>query len=131
MLQRVSAAFAGGVLGAGVNSLALWALGAYGITARLGIALKPALTAPWLYPRLVWGGLWGLLLVLPLLRGRVGLRGVLFSLAPSAYALLVLLPAAGKGTLGLDLGTLTPVLVVLLNALWGVTGALWYRTVAR
>ncbi len=131
MLQRVSAAFTGGVLGAVVNSITLWSLGLFGVTATLGVGLKPPLTGLWLYPRLVWGGVWGLLFVLPLLRGRVGLRGVLFSVAPSAYALLVLLPETGKGTLGLGLGTLTPVLVLVLNALWGVTGAVWYRYASR
>jgi hypothetical protein len=59
------------------------------------------------------------------------LRGVLLSLAPSAYALFVVLPRGGQGTLGLALGALTPVLVVSLNALWGIVGAAWYRTASR
>jgi hypothetical protein len=129
--RKLSAALAGGALGGLANSAALWGLGYLGVTARLGIAVHPTLTPAWLYPRLVWGGLWGLLLLLPVLRGRPVLRGLLLSLGPSAYALLVVLPRGGQGTLGLALGTLTPALVVLVNALWGVVGAVWYRVASR
>ena len=34
---------------------------------------------------------------------------------------------ADKGAMGLDLGTLTPVFVVIFNAIWGVTAAIWLR----
>jgi len=131
MLKRISAAFAGGAVGALVDSVDIWALGALGVTAKLGIGLRPAFTLPWLYPRLVWGGIWGFLFLLPLLRGRIALRGVLFSLAPSAFVLLVGFPSMGKGMLGLGFGTLTPALVVALNFLWGIVGAAWYRAAAR
>jgi hypothetical protein len=33
--------------------------------------------------------------------------------------------------LGLGAGTLTPVLVLVLNLGWGLVGALWYRHSAR
>lgn len=131
MVRRISAAFTGGALGGLVDSFNIWALGELGVTAALGIGLRPAFTAPWLYPRLVWGGLWGLLFLLPLLRGRTLLRGMLFSLAPSAFVLLVAFPGMGKGLLGLGFGTLTPLLVVALNLLWGVVGATWYRSGSR
>jgi hypothetical protein len=58
-------------------------------------------------------------------------RGVLFSLAPTAYVLLVVFPGMGKGALGLGFGTLTPLLVTVLNFGWGVVAALWYRACAR
>ena len=41
------------------------------------------------------------------------------SLAPSAAALFYFMPVAGRGTLGRELGELTPVVVVLANARWG------------
>jgi len=113
------------------NSLALWGLGYLGAMAKLGISLRPPFTPTWLYPRLVWGGLWGLLFLVPLLRGRTILRGVLLSLAPSTYALLVVLPDAGQGRFGLSLGVLTPGLVVLVNILWGIVAAAWYRFSTR
>jgi len=55
--------------------VAVWAAGTYHLTARLGVGIAPALTPNWLYPRLVWGGLWGFLFMLPL-HGRWWLRGI-------------------------------------------------------
>jgi hypothetical protein len=31
------------------------------------VAIAPALKLSWLYPRIVWGGLWGLVFVFPFL----------------------------------------------------------------
>lgn len=131
MLRKVSGAFCGGAMGALVDSFNIWILGRAQITAALGIGLKPEFTLPWLYPRLVWGGIWGLLLLLPLLKSRPVVRGVLFSLAPTAFVLFVVFPGMGKGTLGLGFGTLTPLLVAILNFGWGIVAALWYRACAR
>ena len=123
-LNRASMCFAAGAFGALVSSLALWAAGAYHLTARLHVHIAPALTADWLYPRIVWGGLWGFLFILPVLPGRWWLRGIVLSLAPAAFQLLYLYPReAGHGLLGLGLGTLTPVFVLAANALWGLAAA--------
>ncbi len=45
--------------------------------------------------------------------------------------LLVVFPDMGKGPLGLGFGALTPVLVVLLNFIWGLVAAYWYRYALR
>jgi len=131
MLRKVSAAYTGGLVGALVDSFDIWLLGKVGITGFLGIGLQPEFTAPWLYPRLVWGGLWGLLFLLPLLKTRVAMRGMLLSLAPSAVVLFAVFPGMGKGALGLGFGALTPALVIALNLLWGIVGAAWYRGSTR
>ncbi|MFA5516234.1 MAG: hypothetical protein WDA20_08095 [Desulfuromonadales bacterium] len=126
--RAVGGAYVGGTLGALVDSANIWWLGKVGITAKLGIGLRPEFTASWLYPRLVWGGIWGLLLVLPFLKSRLLLRGMLVSLAPSAMVLFVVFPEMGKGMLGLGFGTLTPMLVILLNFIWGMVASLWYSS---
>jgi hypothetical protein len=36
---------------------------------------------------------------------------------------------AGKGVMGLDVGTLTPVFVLIFNAVWGLTTAWWLTCV--
>lgn len=125
IFRAVSLAFAAGCAGGLANSLALWFFGQAGITAALGVKLAPALTPPWLYPRLVWGGIWGGLFMLPLLRNSVLLRGVLFSLGPSFVQLFMIFPAQAKGAMGLAHGALTPVFVLFFNAVWGVTAAYW------
>lgn len=131
MLKAINGALAGGLVGALLNSVALWLLGAAGVTAIIGVAIKPEFTRPWLYQRLLWGGIWGLLFLLPILRNRVFLRGILFSLAPSALAFFVLFPDAGKGVLGLGFGRATPVLVILVNMVWGLAASCWYDASVR
>ena len=95
-----------------------------GVTSAFAVKIAPQLTAPWLYPRIVWGGIWGALFLLPLLRTRVFIRG----LGPTLVQLFIVFPLkAHKGVMGFDLGALTPVFVILFNAIWGLTAALWVR----
>src|SRR5512134_3962921 len=101
-LDRASMSFAAGAFGALINSLAIWAAGAHHLTARLGVRIAPHLAADWLYPRIVWGGLWGFLFMLPLVRGHWWLRGIILSLGPSAFQMLYVFPReTGEGYFGL------------------------------
>jgi hypothetical protein len=130
--KNISMVFAAGCLGGLVNSLAVWAFGDLGINAALGVRIAPALTTQWLYPRIIWGGIWGLLYLLPLMRNRILSRGIIFSLGPTLVQLFVVFPLkAGKGYMGLDLGTLTPLLVFIFNAIWGIATAIWLRWAGR
>ena len=127
IVRKVSGAFTGGAIGGLVDSINIWALSHIGITSMLGVSMKPELTAPWLYQRMVWGGIWMLLLLLPLWQTRTVFRGCVFSLLPSAMMLFVVLPGMGKGFLGLGFGTLTPGVVIGLNLIYGLIAAFWYR----
>lgn len=127
MIRKFSAAFAGGAVGGFVDSFNIWFMGKAGISELLGLSMKPEFTAPWLYQRMIWGGIWMLLLLLPFLRDRVLLRGCLFSLLPSAMMLFLVLPGMGKGVLGLGFGTVTPIVVIGLNCIYGMVASLWYR----
>ncbi len=128
LVRNVSLVFAAGVLGALLNSLAVWGFGELGITQALGVKIAPKLSAAFLYPRLVWGGIWGMLFLLPLMRGRIWSRGFIYSLGPTLVQLFVVFPIkANKGAMGLELGLLTPLLVVVFNAIWGWTAAIWLR----
>jgi hypothetical protein len=125
-INRLSCAFAAGSLGGLVNGLMVWAFGVWGITTGLGVQIAPELTGAMLYHRLVWGGLWGLVFILPLWQKSLFLRGLFISLGPTLVQLLVIFPfQAQKGFLGLDLGVLTPVFVVVFNAVWGWVAAIW------
>ncbi len=107
-------AYAAGSVGALANSLAVWAFGAAGINAMLGVAIAPHLSPHWLYPRLVWGGLWGLTFLWPGWRSRWLAKGSLISLLPTAAQLFIVFPIlAHKGVAGLELGLLTPLCVLL------------------
>jgi hypothetical protein len=125
--RSLSLFFAAGALGGLVSSLALWLFGELGLDHTLGVSIAPELRSAWLYPRLVWGGLWGFVFVLPVQLGWLA-RGLVLSLAPSLVQLLVIFPLrAHKGVLGLELGLLTPVVVLLCNALWGLVASWWIR----
>lgn len=140
-MQRNSAllavCFCAGLLGALANSLVVWLAGHWGVTALAGVKLAPAFTLAWLYPRLIWGGIWGLclypLVVRPRNRRHWVRKGLWISLLPTACQLFYLFPhKTPYGNLGLALGTLTPLFVLLFNFVWGfVTGLgtriLWGR----
>ena len=127
-VKEVSLTFAAGVLGGLANSLTVWLFGLVGLNQLLGVSLAPALTPAWLYPRLVWGGLWGWLFLLRFPRLTYLSRGLVFSLGPSLVQIFLVFPLkAQKGVGGIELGYLTPLLVLFFNAVWGLVTALWLR----
>ena len=117
--------FAAGCLGAFANSVVVWLFGDFGITKSLGVSISPALTASWLYPRIVWGGIWGWLFFLPLLNSKPLAKGTILSLFPTIVQLFIVFPyKAHKGVAGIDLGVLTPMFVFVFNWVWGVVSSL-------
>lgn len=130
-LVRACIVFSAGSLGGLANSLAVWLAGWAAITTALGVGITPVLTAAWLYPRLVWGGLWGFVFLLKWPNTAWWARGLLFSLGPTLVQLLIVFPAkTPHGFLGLGLGTLTPAFALLFNAVWGLVAA-WLIDRAR
>jgi len=124
-MKKILICFAAGCLGALANSIALWSLGHFGITHAMDISIAPKLTPMWLYPRIVWGGLWGIAFILPMLNAKLLLKGSILSILPTLVQLFIVFPyQAHKGIAGMDLGLLTPVLVIFLNWVWGATTAL-------
>jgi hypothetical protein len=132
LLDRAAVSWAAGALGGFATAVALWAAGAWHLTGHLGVSFAPSLTPAWLYSRIVWGGLWGFLFMLPIARGRWWVRGIILSLAPSAVQLLWVFPHETRaGMLGLGLGMATPVVVLAANAVWGLTAAWLLRMLGR
>jgi hypothetical protein len=123
-MKKIMIYFAAGCLGGLANSLAVWFFGTTGITGAAGVAMAPVLTAPWLYPRIVWGGLWGLLFLLPVGKNNLYGKGALLSLGPTAVQLFLIFPLkTQQGMAGLELGLLTPLFVLFFNWVWGVATA--------
>lgn len=127
--RTLSLSFSAGVLGGLVCSLAIWFSGAIGIAEHFGVAIRPQLTLDWLYPRLIWHGLWGLLFCLPIMdRWGFYIRGLCLSLFPSAFQLFVVFPIfQNQGLFGMDLGDWTPFFVLTFNAIWGVFAGWWLK----
>jgi len=131
VIRNISAAFTGGAIGAFIDSFNIWFMGKVGISDLIGISMKPEFTTPWLYMRMIWGGIWMMLLLLPIMNNRVAIRGMLVSLVPSAMMLFIVLPSMGKGTLGLGFGSLMPIVVVGLNFIYGIVASYWYREATK
>ncbi|MBU2489534.1 MAG: hypothetical protein KKA60_09105 [Proteobacteria bacterium] len=128
LARRASLVFAAGAVGGFANSVVLFLFGQWGVPGALGVSLAPGWSWHWLYPRLVWGGIWGALFLILPGRGRVWSRGLTASLFPTLIQLLVVFPIlAHKGIFGLELGAATPLFVVLYNAVWGLAAAGWLR----
>ena len=124
-MKKLLIFFAAGCVGALANSITVWAFGNYGITKALGVFIAPALSSSWLYPRIVWGGIWGLLLILPMLDSKLLRKGSILSLFPTAVQLFVIFPfKTHKGMAGLELGVFTPLLVLFFNWVWGIATAI-------
>ena len=125
-VKNISLTFAAGCVGGVANMFAVWGFGAWGISQTLGVRIAPHLSVPWLYNRLVWGGIWGFIFLLPWKHLSLPTRGLFCSLAPSLVQMLVVFPyQAHKGMLGLQLGHLTPALVLFFNAVWGLAAVFW------
>ena len=128
LLRKVSMYFAAGAVGGLANGIGAWFLGSAGVTAALGVGISPSLTPEMITHRIVWGGIWGLLFLLPLMKRNILTRGLIFSLGPTLVQLFIVFPMqANKGVMGLDLGSLTPVAVIVFNAIWGLAAAIWLR----
>lgn len=129
MLRKISLLFAAGCFGALIHSLAVWLAGTKGVTTALGVKLAPHWSLGWLFPRLVWGGIWGLVFILPLFSASPIKKGVALSLIPTLVQLFVIYPYYTRlGFMGLALGQWTPVLILVFNAVWGIATALWLRS---
>jgi hypothetical protein len=127
IVRKLSGAFTGGILGGLADSINILVISHIGITGMLGVSMKPEFSLPWLYQRMIWGGIWMLLLLLPFWKKRTVLRGCAFSLLPSAMMLFLVFPDMGKGILGLGFGAMTPVVVTGLNFIYGIIAAFWYE----
>jgi hypothetical protein len=116
--------FSAGCAGGLANSIIVWLFGLMGITKLLGVSIAPSLTPSWLYPRIVWGGIWGILFLLPLFEQRIVKKAFICSLGPTLIQVFIVFPfKANKGFMGIDLGTITPLFVILFNFVWGITTA--------
>lgn len=130
-LNSIAVAFAAGSGGGLATILTVWFCGLIGLTTAFGVAIRPPLASAIIYNMVVWGGIFGFLFLLPFMRGSILQRGLLFGLAPSIVKCVIVFPLKDQaGMLGMQLGTLTPVFVLIFNSVWGVVTA-WLFVRAR
>lgn len=127
MFRKISAAYTAGVFAAFLCCCIIWLLGHTGLTSMMDINIKPKFSLGWLYPRLFWGGIASIVLLIPFLKTRPLIRGIVFSLIPSTVLLLKVFPETGGGFMGMRLGSLTPLFIILLGFLYGITASSWHK----
>jgi len=116
-------AFTSGVLGAAANRITLFILGV------IQVIPAPAVTKPWIYSALVWGGLWGFLFLIPW-KANWWARGIVFGLGPSLGVWLVVFPlVANVGLFGVQRGVMGLVVPFVANSVWGLLASWWYEYV--
>jgi hypothetical protein len=124
---RMSLSLAGGAVAGLLQTLIIVALSNLAIFQALGMPFKIPFTLPYLYQRITWGGLWGLLFLIPLFTSwRNTNRGLIFALVPACASLFYFLPYQDNmGWFGLGMGTLWPGVVVIFAVLWGYIAGVW------
>jgi hypothetical protein len=123
-MKTILICFSAGCVGALASSIMAWQIGELGIARWAGISIAPSLSPGWLYPRIVWGGIWALAFVLPFLKSRLVLKGTLLSLLPTGFMLFFFFPhRTHQGAAGLRLGMWTPAYVLMVNWVWGLVTA--------
>lgn len=128
MLKKISVTFTGGVVAALLMVVALWYLGQSGLLSRINVTLHPELSSARLFADGGWGGLWGLLFLLPVLKAQTVVRGLVLALPPAVFILCYLMPHEGHGVLGLDYGVWAPLVILVAWLLWGVVASFWNKS---
>ena len=125
----ISVCFCAGMLSAlaGFGLVSAWDLA--GLPDLSAYNVRPLLAPGGFYPRLIWGGLWGLLFFFTIgsvqTRKRWIQKGLLISLLPTLYYLIFTLPDQISYVQGFSL--VSPAIVIVLNLIWGVFTGLFSR----
>ena len=120
--------FAAGCLAALLQAVVMNLAVNYGLTHSLGVKVGASFSPYWLYPRIVWGGLWGLVFLLPVLSSSLILRSFVLCLIPALVHLFIIYPFyQGKGVAGFSLGALMPLVEILFWWVWALAVSLILR----
>jgi len=122
-LQNLSYAFVSGVIGAAALMLAA--------TLYQGVPDGYVAFKQRLYRLLVWGGIWALLLVIPVCKNKWFVRGIIISFIVIIFNFTVLMPLMGKGFFAAQGGKALFWGNIVFNAIWGIIAAAWYQGVYR
>ncbi len=130
--QLLSVCFCAGLLAAIVSTVFAWLCSHYGLNGLAGVNLTTSLSATSLYPRMIWGGVWGLAFALTVIHLRTRKhwvrKGMVVSLAPTLYQLFVIYPyQTPYGPLGIELGLLIPLFIFIFNLVWGIFAGFFAR----
>ncbi len=75
---------------------------------------------PWFYESISWCGLFGLLFLLPWMKGQQAQRGTVYGLVMAGFHLLYTTTMNGGGLFGINWGGFTFVFIALFSVAWGL-----------
>lgn len=131
-LRELALCFAAGAAGGAAKGLLVWACSYFPVSAALGGYLARALYAQnlphdnGLYARVVWGGLYAFLFLLPVARNSLWFSGLLWGCVITLLQWVILPLMHG----GLHIALIPVLSTLLLNCVWGWVTALllhWTR----
>ncbi len=122
--RAVALCFAAGAAAGFIKCVAAWLALRYGVAAQLGAHVVGSLSPAVMHPRIVIGGLWGLLFLLPMARGSVLVSGLLWGVVVAAVELVLFPLIAGRTPALLNM---TVLFALLLWLVWGLVAALLLR----
>ena len=131
-LALMCVCFCAGLLGGLCSATTSWLSGNWGLPDLLGVRFAPTFTKTWLYPHLVWGGLWGLVYFISVgarsSRRHWVRKALWISLLPSAFHLFVAAPYwTDQGLLCMNLGDFAAIFIILYNFVWGLATGIFSR----
>ena len=132
LYKNLSIAFAAGALGGLLAGALLWLLIASGVAAAWHVHMvvphRAHTIEEMFYREMIWGGVFGLLMVLPILKSKWFIRGLVYALVPFLVMGLWIYPSIdGIGYFGVNIGHWAWALILIVYAFWGIVTALWYR----
>jgi len=126
--QRCGLLLAAGIIGGAAVTVIDALIGTIHVPTDYGVDFAPISNVIPLYTNLIWGALFGLLFLIPLLDKQEIIKGVLISFLPSLFQLFILFPIMGNtGFLALEKGSLMPFYVIALNVVWGATAGAFLK----
>ena len=125
IFRQLTLGFGAGAFGALILALVSAALNALKVQELIGLPPPPTPDSylPLFYRLVVWGGIWGLLLVVPIMNRAWWLKGIIIGALATLAILFFFNPAV-----------MTPpmrfVYVLVLNSIWGLAAGAWWAFVS-
>ena len=113
--------YGAGSLGALLACALFWLIQFLGLGQIINMPTFPIFSEAWLYPKIIWGGLFSLCFLLPFMKTNASVKYLVFALLISLVELFVPLPfSLYKGVVGLNTGMYTFAYILIFNLAWAL-----------
>ena len=125
VFRLLTLGFGAGAFGAVILALVAAGLSALNVQALIGLPPPPAPESylPLFYRLVVWGGIWGVLLAVPVLNRLWWLKGIIIGVLATLAILFYFNPAVTTPPMRFAYA-------LVLNAIWGVAAGAWWALVS-